>query len=120
MIKRLEHSSCKKKLRKLDVFSLKESSWEGNSPMSVSICREVPRGWTRLCTVVLGNRKRGKGQKLMCRKFYLNMRKNLFSENVITLFSRLPREDVDSPSGMDSPLLEILENHLDTILYNAL
>ena len=71
-----------------------------------------PRGW--ICLVVPSNRPGGNRQKLMHRKFHLNMRKSFFIVPVTEHWKRLPRENVKHPS------LEIFKNHLDTILCHVL
>lgn len=63
--------------------------------------------------MVPSNRTRGNGQKLMYRKFHLNMRKNC-TVKVTEHCNRLPRVVVESPS------LEISKSHLDTILRKQL
>lgn len=51
----------------------------------------------------------GNGQKLMHRKYHLQMRKNLITVKLTMPWNRLPREAV-----------KILKNYLDTILYHVL
>lgn len=48
--------------------------------------------------VVLRNRTRGNGQKVMHRELHLNRRKNIFTVWMTKHWNRLPREDVESPS----------------------
>lgn len=50
----------------------------------------------------------------MHRKFHLNIREELFTVQVTTHRNRLPKEVVESP------LLEIFKNCLDTILRHIL
>jgi len=64
--------------------------------------------------VVPSDRTRGNGHKLKRRKFHLNMKKNFFTLRMTEHWNRLPRGAVDSPS------LEILKAHLDTVLWNLL
>lgn len=61
-------------------------------------------GSSQWCQVV------NKRQKLMHRKFHLNIRKNNFTVWLKTHWNRRPREVAECPS------LEIFKNHLDTIL----
>lgn len=57
----------------------------------------------RLFLVVLSNRTKGNGQKLMHRMLYLNTRKHFFTVQMTEHWDRLLREIVESPS------LEILK-----------
>ncbi|KAJ7411396.1 hypothetical protein WISP_102740 [Willisornis vidua] len=67
-----------------------------------------------LFLVVPSNKARDNGQKLMHRKFHLNMSKNFFTVQVAKHWNRLPREVVESPSR------EIFKNCPDTILCHVL
>ena len=64
--------------------------------------------------MVPSTRTRGNEQKLMHRKFHLNMRKNFFTVWVTKHWNRLSREAVECPS------LGIIKNHLDAILCHVL
>ena len=63
-----------------------------------------------------GDQWQDKGQwhKLERRKFYANIRKNVFTVWVTEHWNRLSREIVESPS------LEIFKTCLDAFLYNLL
>lgn len=66
----------------------------------------------RLLSSGPSNRARGNRQKLMHRKFYLNIKKNFFT-GVTMHWNRLPKDAVESPSS------GIFKN-LGTILCNLL
>ena len=93
-------------------------SLEKSEVVIVSIAYKHLMGGSQVVGVrlILGassNRKRGNGQKLEHRNFYLNMRTNFFTARVTEHWNNVPREVVESP-------LEILKTHLDAFLHNLL
>ncbi|KAF4790698.1 hypothetical protein TURU_138481 [Turdus rufiventris] len=81
MSKELEHVSYKERLRELGLFNLKKRQLRGDliSKYLKGGCQEHG---ARLCLVVMSNRTRGHGQKLMHTKLHLNLRKNYLTEQV--------------------------------------
>lgn len=80
--------------------------------MSVSISEKGVKERARLCLVLPSSRTRG--QKLIHRKFYLNMRKSFFTVWMTQHWNRFPTEIVEIPSP------EMLKNCVDTILCRVL
>ncbi|TRZ25747.1 hypothetical protein HGM15179_001333 [Zosterops borbonicus] len=106
----LENLSFKERLKELCLFNLEERLLRGNLTMYKCLKRECQEDGTRLCSGVLSNKTRGNRQKLIHKKFCLNMRKKFFTVQVTGYQNRLPIK------GMGSLSLEVFKNCLDTIL----
>lgn len=115
MIRGLEHLSFEEGLRELSLYSLKKGRLRGDF---INAYQYLKGGYqkdaARLFLVVPSDSKRGSGQKLVHRKFHLNMRKSFFTLRVTEHCNRLPRKVLESPS------LELFKRILDTILHNVL
>lgn len=98
MMKGLEHLSYKGRLSELELFSLKKSQRRGDLFNVSSIHREGVKRMDQVLLVILSDRTRGSGQKLLHSKFCLNMRENFFTVRVTEHWKRLPRMVVGSPS----------------------
>ncbi|KAJ7424184.1 hypothetical protein BTVI_07572 [Pitangus sulphuratus] len=115
MMKRLEHLSYKERLREPGLFCLEKRQLRGDI---MNVYKYLNGGYqedgARLFLVMPRNRTRGNRQKLMRRKFHLNMRKNFSTVQATMHWNRLAREVAESSS------LEIFKNFLDAILCNVL
>ncbi|KAJ7411947.1 hypothetical protein BTVI_48112 [Pitangus sulphuratus] len=109
MINRLEHLSYEERLRELGLFNLEKRHLRGDLIMYKYLKREYQENEAKLFLVLPSSRTRGNRQKLMHRKFHLNMRKNFFTVHVTPYWRRLPRGcgvfltgDIQKQSGHNS------------------
>ncbi|PKU31749.1 hypothetical protein llap_17947 [Limosa lapponica baueri] len=100
MMNRLGHLSHKERMKKMGLVSLEKT--HGRGYPFVPIFDEVSEEDSQ--PLLSGFKDRSNGHKLKCRKPLLNVRKHLFSVNVVKHWSRLPSNAVGSAS------LKILKN----------
>ena len=111
MIRELEQLSYEERLRKLVLFSLQKRRLRGDFIMAFQYLKGAyKQEGEQLFTRVDSGRTRGNGFKLRQGRFRLDIRRNFFTQRVMTHWNRLPKEAVDAPS------LEAFRARLDVAL----
>ena len=99
MIRELEHLSYEERLRELGLFSSeKRRLWEDLIAAFQYLKGAYKQEGEWLFVRIDGDRTRVNGLKLGQGRFRFDIRKNFFTQRVVTHWNRLPKEVVDAPS----------------------